>query len=210
MTDILWNGSGPARSPRPTCTRCCGVGRLHRHASPRLVRQPALRRRPRAVLPLSRARCRVGAHRHARQARRAAGLGRHGARCTGCHARRPRPRQRARRPRFEQPASRRSTRASRPEPAAFEIHRVRRVRTYLSLDRRRMFSLYQAPDAESVRVAQREANMPGRAGLDVQPVPSLTDKRRPAEPPGAAFAKRLPKGALTFRSRRSRPSSSRH
>ena len=42
----------------------------------------------------------------------------------------------------------------------FQIHRVRRLRSYLSYDRLRLFSLYQAPDAESVRVAQRQAGLP--------------------------------------------------
>ena len=41
-----------------------------------------------------------------------------------------------------------------------EIHRVRFVRTYFSTDQRRMLCLYAAPDAESVRIAQREAGMP--------------------------------------------------
>jgi hypothetical protein len=41
-----------------------------------------------------------------------------------------------------------------------ENHRVRFVRTYFSTDRRRMMCLYRAPDAESVRIAQREAGMP--------------------------------------------------
>jgi len=39
-------------------------------------------------------------------------------------------------------------------------HRVHRVRTYLSIDRRRVTSLYQAPDAESVRLALYDATMP--------------------------------------------------
>jgi hypothetical protein len=42
----------------------------------------------------------------------------------------------------------------------FKLHRVRRLRSYLSLDRLRMFSLYEAPDAESVRIAQRQAGLP--------------------------------------------------
>jgi hypothetical protein len=42
----------------------------------------------------------------------------------------------------------------------FELHRVRRVRSYLSADRRQMFSLYRAPDAESVRLAQHAAGLP--------------------------------------------------
>jgi len=42
----------------------------------------------------------------------------------------------------------------------FGTHRVRLVRSYLSADRRRMFGLYRAPDAESVRLAQRAAGLP--------------------------------------------------
>ncbi len=41
-----------------------------------------------------------------------------------------------------------------------QAHRVRFVRTYFSKDRKRMMCLYLAPDAESVRIAQREAGMP--------------------------------------------------
>lgn len=41
-----------------------------------------------------------------------------------------------------------------------EAHRVRFVRTYFSLDRLRMLCLYEAPDAESVRLAQHQAGMP--------------------------------------------------
>jgi hypothetical protein len=39
-------------------------------------------------------------------------------------------------------------------------HRVRFVRTFVSIDRRRMISLCHAPDAESVRIALREAKAP--------------------------------------------------
>jgi len=39
-------------------------------------------------------------------------------------------------------------------------HHVAFVRTFFSRDRRRMICLYRAPDAESVRVAQRQADMP--------------------------------------------------
>lgn len=42
----------------------------------------------------------------------------------------------------------------------FKLHRVRMLRSYLSLDGLRMVSLYEAPDAESVRVAQRQAGLP--------------------------------------------------
>jgi hypothetical protein len=41
-----------------------------------------------------------------------------------------------------------------------DVHRVRFVRTWFSRDRKRMICLYEAPDAESVRLAQREAKMP--------------------------------------------------
>jgi hypothetical protein len=41
-----------------------------------------------------------------------------------------------------------------------ETHGVKFVRTFFSLDLRRMICLYLAPDAESVRIAQRQANMP--------------------------------------------------
>lgn len=39
-------------------------------------------------------------------------------------------------------------------------HHVCFVRTWFSKDRRRMVCLYEAPDAESVRIAQRKAGMP--------------------------------------------------
>lgn len=59
-------------------------------------------------------------------------------------------------------------------PAAFETlqareeagawclrqYRVRFLRTYFSADRRRMLCLYDAPDAEAVRLAQAQADMP--------------------------------------------------
>lgn len=41
-----------------------------------------------------------------------------------------------------------------------EIRNVKFVRTFFSADKKRMVCLYNAPDAESVRQAQREANMP--------------------------------------------------
>ena len=41
-----------------------------------------------------------------------------------------------------------------------ETYHVKFFRTFFSLDRKRMICLYQAPDAESVRLAQRQANMP--------------------------------------------------
>ena len=41
-----------------------------------------------------------------------------------------------------------------------ETHRVKFARTFFSLDRKRMICLYSAPDAEAVRLAQRQAGMP--------------------------------------------------
>ncbi len=44
--------------------------------------------------------------------------------------------------------------------SCLELRGVVFVRTYFSLDRKRMVCLYRAPDAEAVREAQREAKMP--------------------------------------------------
>jgi hypothetical protein len=41
-----------------------------------------------------------------------------------------------------------------------EMHGVRFIQTYLSDDRRRMICEYEAPDVESVRIAQTKAGMP--------------------------------------------------
>jgi len=41
-----------------------------------------------------------------------------------------------------------------------ESRNVRFIRTFFSADRKRMICLYEAPDAESVRQAQREAGVP--------------------------------------------------
>jgi len=41
-----------------------------------------------------------------------------------------------------------------------ETHRVRHTHSYFSLDGKRMLCFYEAPDAEAVRIAQREAALP--------------------------------------------------
>lgn len=41
-----------------------------------------------------------------------------------------------------------------------DLHRVRFLHTYVSLDRKRMLCIYRAPDAESVRISQRQIDMP--------------------------------------------------
>ena len=78
-----------------------------------------------------------------------------------------------------------------PEPAVFDeiqavedagawcldLHQVRFVRTYFSSDRQRMICLYEAPDAESVRLSQR------RIGLPFERVWAATDHEPPVEPP---------------------------
>ncbi|EPC04055.1 hypothetical protein L861_01750 [Litchfieldella anticariensis FP35 = DSM 16096] len=54
--------------------------------------------------------------------------------------------------------------------ACLQNHRVRFVRTYFSLDGKRMICLYQAPDAESVRLAQHQAGMPMDRVWAFQPI----------------------------------------
>ena len=44
--------------------------------------------------------------------------------------------------------------------SCFLTHRVSRIRTYFSTSRLRLVCLYHAPDAESVRLALREARIP--------------------------------------------------
>jgi hypothetical protein len=44
--------------------------------------------------------------------------------------------------------------------ACLDMHRVSFIRTFFAADRKRMLCLYRARDAESVRIAQRQANMP--------------------------------------------------
>lgn len=54
--------------------------------------------------------------------------------------------------------------------ACLQNHRVRFVRTCFALDHRRMLCLYRAPDAESVRLAQRLAGMPLERAWAFRPV----------------------------------------
>ena len=56
-----------------------------------------------------------------------------------------------------------------------ETHRVRHTHSFFSLDGKRMLCFYEAPDAEAVRIAQREAAMPVDGvwpGALVKPAPS--------------------------------------
>jgi hypothetical protein len=63
--------------------------------------------------------------------------------------------------RFDQPVSLEDIQALEDAGAGcLQRHRVGFVRTLFAIDRRRMICLYEAPDAESVRIAQREVGMP--------------------------------------------------
>jgi len=63
--------------------------------------------------------------------------------------------------RFEEPVAFEEMQAAEQAGASCLLtHRVHRVRTYLSADCRRMIGLYQAPDAESVRLALQAASIP--------------------------------------------------
>ena len=44
--------------------------------------------------------------------------------------------------------------------SCLELHRVRFLRTYFAADRRRMLCVYEAPDAEAVRLVQRQGSLP--------------------------------------------------
>jgi hypothetical protein len=63
--------------------------------------------------------------------------------------------------RFDEPTTVEAMQAIEDAGAwCLEQRRVTFLRTFFSTDCRRMLCLYQAPDAESVRQAQREAGMP--------------------------------------------------
>jgi hypothetical protein len=48
----------------------------------------------------------------------------------------------------------------RVDMGCFTLHRVRLLRSFLSTDGLRLLAMYAAPDAESVRIAQRRAGLP--------------------------------------------------
>jgi len=73
-----------------------------------------------------------------------------------------------------------------PQPVAFEdfrgrgascleLHRARFLRAYFSADRLRMICLFEAPDAESVRVAQEKSGLPFDAAWTARVVPHGPD-----------------------------------
>ena len=53
--------------------------------------------------------------------------------------------------------------AAQAASACLQVRDVKYARTFFSMDRKRMLCFYDAPDAESVRVAQREAKLPSDA-----------------------------------------------
>jgi hypothetical protein len=61
---------------------------------------------------------------------------------------------------FDPPVAEDEIRKAKEEGWCARAHRVTFMRTYVSDDRRRMICLYEAPDAESVRLAQRLMKMP--------------------------------------------------
>jgi hypothetical protein len=61
---------------------------------------------------------------------------------------------------FDPPVTEEEIRKAETDGWCAKAHRVTFMRTYVSDDRRRMICLYQAPDAESVRLAQRLMTMP--------------------------------------------------
>ena len=63
-----------------------------------------------------------------------------------------------------------------------EAHGVRFTRTFFSRDRRRMVCLYEAPDAESVRLAQGKAGVPFERAWSAQAI-----RHAGAEPDGDAI-----------------------
>jgi hypothetical protein len=61
---------------------------------------------------------------------------------------------------FETPVAAEEIQAAEEKGWCIRTHRVTFLRTFVSADRRRMICIYQAPDAESVRLAQRYMKMP--------------------------------------------------
>jgi hypothetical protein len=73
--------------------------------------------------------------------------------------------------------------------SCLEAHGVRFLRTYFARDRRRMICLYDAPDAESVRLAERGAGVPFDRAWAARPL-----RHDGPEPAGEAIVveRRLP------------------
>jgi hypothetical protein len=69
--------------------------------------------------------------------------------------------------RFEQPVKFEDIQKIEDEGSwCLEIHNVHFLKTFFSRDRQRMLCLYEAPDAESVRLAEDQARVPYNRALD--------------------------------------------
>ena len=72
--------------------------------------------------------------------------------------------------RFDEPVTVESVQAIEDAGAwCMELHQATFLRTFFSIDCKRMICLYRAPDAESVRLAQRQAKMPVERVWSCQP-----------------------------------------
>ena len=81
-----------------------------------------------------------------------------------------------------------------------DVHKVRFMKTFFSRDRRRMLCLYEAPDAEAVRLAEDQARVPydrawtcthvpaATAGVDATDKETVIVERIFSEPITAEFA----------------------
>jgi hypothetical protein len=56
--------------------------------------------------------------------------------------------------------------------SCFVLHRVRFIRSYLALDKRKMLCLYAAPDLESIRTANRMTGLPCEEVYLAKPSPA--------------------------------------
>ncbi|HZD53377.1 MAG TPA: nickel-binding protein [Woeseiaceae bacterium] len=73
--------------------------------------------------------------------------------------------------RFDRPVSVDELQAAEDANAwCLEAHGVTFLRTCLSVDARRLICLYRAPDAESVRIVQREARLPFESVWSCTPI----------------------------------------
>jgi hypothetical protein len=80
--------------------------------------------------------------------------------------------------RFEEPVALEQIQAIEDAGAScLEIRNVRFLRTFFANDRTRMLCLYSAPDAESVRQAQREAGMPMENVWSFERLENTTDDK---------------------------------
>ena len=98
--------------------------------------------------------------------------------------------------------------------SCLELYRARFLRAYFSGDRLRMICLFEAPDAESVRVAQEKSGLPFEAawtarvvahGADVSDGEAIVVERTLAQPVDeAAILEAAARGAWCLEQRRSR------